>query len=186
MAHIAAANDAGPRADSALSQEARGQYSNLILLCPSCHTTIDKAPEIYTDALVLTWKSEHVSRLANAFGAVPYRSRADVRRVIEPLLASNRAIFDLHGPHLAYRHNPESPEAGVWQHKIVTAVLPTNRRILAVADSNRPHLTLAERRTLEIFRQHVVDLEARHLSDEPARVALQFPSKMADLFLDTQ
>src|ERR1700687_1051764 len=53
MAHVFAARDDGPRANRELSKEERGAFENLILLCSLCHTIIDKAPEVYSDRIVL-------------------------------------------------------------------------------------------------------------------------------------
>jgi len=44
-AHIVAEKPGGPRGDDGLSESLRNNYLNLILLCPTCHTKIDKAPE---------------------------------------------------------------------------------------------------------------------------------------------
>ena len=41
-AHIVAFSDFGPRANSSLSIAERNDIDNLIMLCPSCHKTIDK------------------------------------------------------------------------------------------------------------------------------------------------
>src|SRR5688500_6402408 len=54
MAHILAASTAGPRANSALTAAQCRAYENLILLCPTCHTFIDKAPDEFPDSLLLT------------------------------------------------------------------------------------------------------------------------------------
>jgi len=59
MAHVFAAADDGPRANAELTQAERGRYSNLILLCPTCHTIIDKAPGEYPDTVILMWKQQH-------------------------------------------------------------------------------------------------------------------------------
>ncbi len=44
QAHIVAEEEEGPRGKSVLSKEERNSYHNHILLCPNCHTKIDKAP----------------------------------------------------------------------------------------------------------------------------------------------
>jgi len=43
MAHIVAEEEGGPRGQSILTVNERNSYPNLILLCPTCHTRIDKA-----------------------------------------------------------------------------------------------------------------------------------------------
>lgn len=47
QAHIVAREPKGPRGESSLQAEERDSYSNLILLCPTHHTIIDKAEEEY-------------------------------------------------------------------------------------------------------------------------------------------
>jgi hypothetical protein len=183
MAHIFAASDTGPRARVDLTEEERGAFKNLILLCPSCHTLIDKAPDAYPDAKILEWKRAHYEKIARAFGAVEYQDRASARRAVEPLLTANRGIFDQFGPHNEYRENPESELAEVWQRKMLSHILPNNRKILAIADANRTLLDAEEHRTVERFRQHVDDLEQRHLGSGGA-VGSTFPSEMADIFED--
>jgi len=46
MAHIIAKNSNGAR--SLKEQVNDNSYENLILLCPNCHTKVDKAPESYS------------------------------------------------------------------------------------------------------------------------------------------
>ena len=59
QAHIVAEEDAGPRGHSPLSLEERNSYHNLILLCPTCHTKIDKAPDEYPVEVLHQLKSKH-------------------------------------------------------------------------------------------------------------------------------
>jgi hypothetical protein len=47
QAHIVAKEPGGPRGDSILTLEERDSYSNLILLCPTHHTVIDKVEGDY-------------------------------------------------------------------------------------------------------------------------------------------
>lgn len=182
MAHIFAASDDGPRANGKLTPEERGAYENLILLCPACHTIVDKAPEDFPDALMREWKRTHVERIAAVFGAVEYANRASARDAIEPVLAENRAIFNEYGPDNDYRHNPESELAQVWQRKVLSHILPNNRKLLTILDKNRRLLNGEELVTLEKFRQHVDDLEARHLGEGVTAVGRRFPVEMADMF----
>lgn len=182
MAHIAAASDHGPRADAAMSDAERAEYANLILLCPRCHAIIDKAPAAYPDALVQEWKRAHRERLESAFGGAAYPSRDAARAALMPLLAENLMIIQTYGPSLDYRFNPESEMAGLWHRKVLTKILPNNRRLLAILDRNRAFLTQAEVEILEAFRQHVDDLEARHLGLGPHHPGTRFPEGMRAIF----
>ena len=178
IAHIFAANDTGPRARSSLSQEERRNYQNLILLCPTCHTIVDKRPNEHPADLMKKWKHDHVTRIAEIFGAVKYASRRAVREAIEPALSENRIIFDEYGPDNEYRANPESELAQMWRLKVLSRILPNNRKLLAILDANRCHLAGSELRTLEQFRQHVNDMEARHLGTSATGTGRRFPVEM--------
>jgi len=185
MAHVFAANDNGPRAEVELTEEERGAYENLILLCPLCHTIIDKAPEDFPDILLVEWKRRHVERIAAVFGAVKYESRRAAREAIEPPLAENWVIFDEYGPENEYRFDPESELAQVWQRRVRSRILPNNRKVLAILDANRCHLRGQELTTLEQFRQHVDDMEARHLGEGLTTVGRRFPDRMQAILAES-
>jgi hypothetical protein len=59
QAHVVAEEEGGPRGKSILTLEQRNSYSNLILLCPTCHTKIDKVPGEFPVELLHQVKSQH-------------------------------------------------------------------------------------------------------------------------------
>lgn len=183
MAHIIAASGNGPRAIITATQAEKGAYDNLILLCANCHTTIDKAPDDFPTSLIQEWKRNHVERIASLFGAVKYSDRASARRAIEPALSENRAVFDQYGPNNDYHENPESEFAGVWRRKMRTILLPNNRRILSILDANRCHLSVSEAKVLEEFRQHINDLEAKHIGEGSGNISSRFPEDMDNILI---
>jgi hypothetical protein len=186
MAHIIAASGKGPRANATMTQADKGSYDNLVLLCANCHTIVDKAPADFPDTMIRDWKRKHVERINSLFGAIEYPDRESARKAIEPPLAENRAVFDQYGPNNDYRQDPESELAKVWQRKIRAIILPNNRKILAIIDANRHHLTATETKTLEAFRQHIDDLEAKHVGENNGDVASRFPVGMSDILSETQ
>lgn len=58
ICHIRAQSQGGPRYDPDLSEDEVDAYSNLILLCPTHHTYIDKNPEKYTIEDLERWKQQ--------------------------------------------------------------------------------------------------------------------------------
>lgn len=177
MAHIFAANDAGPRADPKLSKEERGAFENLILLCANCHTKVDKAPEAFPDTTILGWKREHAHKLRGLFGVLKFESRKDARSVVEPILFENNSIFEQYGPHIDAARNPESGAAEQWKRKMLARILPNSRRLLAILDANRHLLGDHEKLMLERFRQHINDLEAVHIegvNEDASRFPAEF------------
>ena len=184
MAHVISAADDGPRANKTLTPEERAEYKNLILLCPNCHTVIDKADKKYPEALVMKWKSTHRKKIQAVFGIVKLATRSKARQILEPLLRENFKIFTTYGPLTDERYNPESSMPVKWRAKIRTRIVPNNRKILAACDINRDLLSDNEQNTLEDFRQHVLDFEAKHIDGQKLN-GVQFPIEMNELFLDS-
>lgn len=180
MAHVFAANDGGPRSNPQLLKVERGAFENLVVLCANCHTKVDKAPDAFPDSMMLGWKREHSNKLRGLFGAVQLEDRAAARQVVEPLIAQNFAIFQQYGPHIEAALNPESGAAEQWKRKMLTRILPNNRRVLAVLDANRPLLRDGEKQTVERFRQHIDDLEAFHIEGS-RQDASRFPEELSKI-----
>ncbi len=182
VAHVISAGDMGPRADARLTPEQRAKYENLLLLCPTCHEIIDKAESSYPEQMLQEWKHSHKERIKSQFGFVRLESRAEARIVLSPILHSNKTIFDAYGPLNEERYNPESSLPRIWLRKIRSTIIPNNRKILTFCDLNRHLLSDKEFSTLELFRQHIDDFEAKHiLGVEPS--GLTFPKDVSTLFL---
>lgn len=58
-AHIKGENPGSARYDASMTDEERNCYKNRILLCPSCHTKIDKQQNAYPVELLQRYKTEH-------------------------------------------------------------------------------------------------------------------------------
>ena len=180
MAHVFAANDGGPRAKPGLSKEERGAFENLIVLCANCHTMVDKAPVAFPDGMMFGWKREHASKLRGLFGAVRFGNRKEAHDAVDHLLAQNLSIFHQYGPHIEAARDPESGAAEQWKRKMLTRILPNNRRILAILDVNRHLLDDGEKLTTELFRQHIDDLEAFHIEGNRQN-AIRFPQDLSTI-----
>ncbi|MCG7637725.1 MULTISPECIES: hypothetical protein [unclassified Alteromonas] len=183
LAHVFAAQDDGPRPNPELSEEERGAFENLIVLCANCHTMVDKASDAFPDSMMKRWKREHEQKLLDLFGIQKLDDRESVRDVVEPLLIENRTVFELYGPHIEEAQNPESGAAEQWKRKVITIIIPNNRKILSFVDANRHLLLDSEKITKERFRQHIDDLEAFHIEDI-RQDSSRFPVEMADIYKD--
>lgn len=183
MAHIISAGDQGPRSDIKISKAKKGEFSNLILLCPTCHTKIDKAELEFPDALILKWKNDHSQKINTLFNIKQYKNRAEARQSIVPILNENKTIFDIYGPLTDERFNPESEMPKIWLTKIHQNLLPNNRKILKILDTNYDLLTNREMKIVEIFRQHVLDFESKHINNEEIN-GTQFPNQLQHIYTD--
>jgi len=95
LAHIIARQDDGPRGDPATPFSARDQFDNIIVLCPSCHTLVDKAPKQFPPQILSEWKRTHAETVRRALLTRVYQSRSDLRPVIHRLW-SGTAEFTTH------------------------------------------------------------------------------------------
>jgi|GEM_PF-6763068 len=57
IAHIHSDSPSGPRYESARSIDDLRGYSNLLVLCPTCHTMIDALPDDYPASVLETWRT---------------------------------------------------------------------------------------------------------------------------------
>jgi len=59
MAHIIGHSPNGPRGDDSAARDEISNHNNLILLCPTCHSTVDALEEQYTIEYLKEEKSKH-------------------------------------------------------------------------------------------------------------------------------
>jgi hypothetical protein len=138
LAHNVAASEDGPRGDATRSPQLSDDPENLILLCPTCHTLVDKPgwQQDYPEAMLAEWKRQHeaVIRVAGRhsqgrvaialhyLGVIGRQVVAGSANTI-PLAALQRGLvltekpFELRVDASGYA--PQSPE--YWRH-VVTEV----------------------------------------------------------------
>lgn len=69
IAHIEASSDVGPRGNPNLTARDRDRYANLLILCPTHHTLVDKAPDRFPSAVLRGWKSAAEERTRQQLAA---------------------------------------------------------------------------------------------------------------------
>ena len=184
MAHVIPHGDAGPRhEDRPVGGFDADTFENLILLCPTCHTKIDKNPEAYPRHLLLDWKERHLARLALKQGIKAYDDRDQARAAVAGILAENRAIWMKFAPEHGsdFEYDPESGTAAAWDQRVRSVILPNHYRALAIIEANLQLATEEERRTFAEYQEHVRGLSERHVCSVSGR-AIRFPEAMEGLF----
>lgn len=183
MAHVISAGEKGPRTDLSLAISDKGSFENLILLCPTCHTKIDKAEKEYSENLIKEWKNSHGNKINSIFNIRAFKDRDEARQSVIPLLNENKTVFNIYGPMTDERYNPESEMPQRWLSKIQQVILPNNRKLLRILDSNYFLLNNEEIITTELFRQHILDFESKHINKEIIN-STQFPTQLQNIFED--
>lgn len=180
MAHIIARKPDGPR--GLAGQRGADGYDNLVLLCPTHHTLVDKAPEEFPPDLLKSWKREHETRVERAILAVPANSKADLCADISAALASNRSIWELYGPESAAAlSNPLSRMADVWKASRWSKIIPNNRRIFLLLQRGRSYFNTKEWIICQEFISHAECFEQNSVERLEPEAYLKFPVAFAEL-----
>lgn len=134
MAHIIARQPDGPRGNGAGGNDT---YQNLILLCPTCHTKIDKAPDAFPAELLVEWKAQHEAWVDGWSAADRFTSTHDLMTLVSGLLKENRYYFDRYGPQSQIAaSDPVSSAHSLWTAHRLDTLLPNNRKIANALKAN--------------------------------------------------
>ncbi len=180
MAHIIGNK---PTATRGIPEGGANTYDNLILLCPTHHTHIDKAPEgTYTVDMLHEWKKNHEAKISSVGKAVKLDSFMKLQKKVSRLLAKNKAIFDALGPlSEVAQSDPSSNSFLVWELRRIDRIIPNNREILNLIDANEALIqedTIIK--AIEKFRIHVESYE-KHVYHRLDSYPL-FPDEFAEVF----
>jgi len=180
MAHVISHGETGPRHEDKLAVGfAVDSYENLILLCPTCHTIVDKDPGGFSRTTLLGWKNNHFAALAHRQGIRAYDERGQVREAVCVAMAENKAVWSEFAPSdgSSFEHDPESETAKTWIQRMRGVILPNHFRTQAIIKANLHHLTDAERQTFAKYQEHVRGLSERHVCGV-AGGAIRYPAEM--------
>ncbi|WP_312609069.1 HNH endonuclease [Agrobacterium pusense] len=184
MAHVIPHGEGGPRREERPEGEFEPDtFENLILLCPTCHTIIDKDPDAYPRNALLGWKAEHLGALARKQGIQAYDERGQVRDAVTAAMSENKAVWKEFAPvdGEAFEFDPESETAKTWSQRMRSVILPNHFRILAIIKTNLRHATDSEKETFARYQEHVRGLSERHVCDV-AGSGIQYPEEMDGIF----
>jgi hypothetical protein len=158
MAHVIARKPDGPRGQADGGEDT---YENLILLCPTHHTEIDKAPEgIFTVEQIYEWKQAHEERVRNSFLSPKCPDRFSLGSAIKRLLIENKAAWRQYGPESdEAQRNPMSSLADVWQLRKLDTIVPNNRRIIRLIEQNKEHIDINDYLHCVTFVEHAEGFE---------------------------
>lgn len=182
MAHIIGQKEDGPRGDDELPLNERDEFENIILLCPTCHTMVDKNPELFSKETIIQWKKNHQESIKALFIVPTFNTRKEVYQYLKPLLAENKFIFDTYGP---YSRNAEENQMATeleWERQSIQKIIPNNRKIEAVITQNEKLLSEEEYPLYIRFKQHREGFEFNKLSGDVSAVVPRFPDGFEKLF----
>lgn len=158
QAHIVARQAGGPR-----GQEGGGSnaYENLVLLCPTCHTKIDKSPDgTYAVEMLLLWKEQHEAWVDSWSESKKMDTTAELMKFIVGLLDENKHYFDTYGPksEIAAR-DPNSSAHVVWTARKLDTLLPNNGKIMQALEVNAAMIPDEMKAAVLMFKDHAQSYE---------------------------
>lgn len=179
MAHVIANAPKGPRGDGIGGNDT---YDNLILLCPTHHREIDKAPGgLFPASMLLGWKAKHEAQVSSLGQAEKIETVDDLKRIIGLLLAENHVVWKTLGPRseLAQR-SPASNAFSLWELRRLDKIIPNNRRIINIIRANTKLLSNVQGRAFAEFVNHAESYED-HVYNRKDSYPL-FPQSFAEAF----
>lgn len=156
MAHVIARSASGPRGDG---KGGNDTYANLVLLCPTDHRHVDKAPDgEFPPELLHQWKNAHEKRIRALGSEQRYETITDLSKAVRALLAKNYAIWKSLGPRSsAAANDPSSNLHVIWELRRADSIVPNNRKIMNYIKANEH---LLEDRQIAAFAEFCVHAEA--------------------------
>jgi len=184
LAHIIAKSDKGPRSEEKIDIKLKDEYENIILLCPNCHTLVDKNPDQYPVKILKEWKRNHEQRIKDLFEVPIYQDRKSLRREIHKILLGNKQIFQTYGPHSRHSNSLLTDAQKAWIRYVHTKILPNNRKVVQLLSKNIHLLTEEEKLIFEKFKIHQEAFEYNHVSGDKNSSASLFPLEMWEILKD--
>jgi hypothetical protein len=182
LAHIIGQKDKGPRGKNELPLNQRDEFENIILLCPNCHTTIDKKPQLFPIDNIIQWKKNHTESIKNIFSVPMFNSREEAMKYLRLLFAENKAIFDKYGPHSENAKYKQMETELMWEKQSIQKLIPNNRKIEAAIEQNKELLQGNEFSQFIEFKLHREGFEYNKISGDVNSTVPTFPEGLENIF----
>ena len=178
MAHVIARRPGGPRGNATGGDDT---YGNLILLCPTHHTEIDKSPEgTFPPTILLAWKKQHEMHVREALETPSFATRRHLAEHIQKLLMQNHMVWRTYGPESdAAQTNPFSNLAYIWSLRKLDTVVPNNRYIIEAIRKNTDLFDAEGCQAAFAFIEHAEGFERNCY--ERAEGVPRFPTNFAEM-----
>jgi hypothetical protein len=187
MAHICGDKPGANRHNPALSDDERDGYSNLILLCPTHHSLIDKSEneKRYSAEVLSTMKAAHEAFVAGRLNPPEFKSKDEIATFIYPLLQENHEVFAAYGPHSEIaRRNPEAEAHGVWLSERLATIVPNNRQIAELLEANKGLFPATEQAVLARFLVHARGYQRWVLGEVDYEAVIPFPAEFETIIAE--
>jgi hypothetical protein len=179
MAHVIAQSPRGPRGKSTAGDDS---YENLILLCPTHHTMVDKAPRgTYSESQLLKWKSQHEGNIEESLRSPVFSDWKSLQGYVQTKLIENHVCWKTYGPEGSVaREKPSIGAATLWMFRKLSLIVPNNRRIIDAIRRNALLFSIGDYTVACEFIEHAEGFERRCI--QPTEGIPRFPARFGDIF----
>lgn len=185
MAHICGDKPGSNRHDLSLTESERDNYQNLILLCPTHHTVIDRKENetIYTVEMLLEMKAAHEATILERLDKRLDVGKEDIAREILPLLEESRQSWAQYGPTSELARTQPYNEAvhAVWEAERLSVIVPNNRKIAELLLSNKKLFDASEHAAVLAFLMHERSYDQWVNDAIPYSAVKRFPAEFDEL-----
>ncbi|HCA5287279.1 HNH endonuclease signature motif containing protein [Acinetobacter baumannii] len=185
MAHIKGNRSGSNRYDPQQSDSDRHDYNNLILLCPTHHTLIDK-PEneaTYTVDVLLDMKKRHEETVLAKLNEVEINNLDELKYKINQYLTDNYNAWNQYGP-LSERaqKNPQSESLyETWVQVRSEIIVPNNRAIKGLLKLYGHLFSKSHQQVVSEFILHVDSYEKWVTTEISYEPVIRFPESFQNL-----
>jgi hypothetical protein len=183
MAHVIAHSAKGPRGDG---KGGDNSYTNLILLCPTDHRHVDKAPDgEFPAELLHDWKATHEARIRSLGSEQQHETIGTLAKAVRSLLAKNHAAWKSLGPTSdAASNDPSSNVHAIWELRRADTVVPNNRAIMNLINANE---SLLNEKQIAAFAEFCIHADAYEVHvQNPIDAYPIFPKSFEEAFANDQ
>lgn len=179
MAHVIASSPGGPRG---VPGGGTDDYDNLVLLCPTHHRAVDKAPKgTFPEEELHRWKTELEKHVETSVQSPVFSDRTQLNSAVKKRLIENRVCWSTFGPEGAMAtKNPNSDAGQIWVFRKLGSIIPNNRYIVNSIKNNFDLFTPEEYEICCHFIEHAEAFE--RASIEPREDVPRFPNNFNGIF----
>jgi hypothetical protein len=178
MAHICGDKRGAARYAENQDEIMRDSHENLILLCPTHHTLIDKAENVasYTVSLLKKLKNDHEELVAKALqhGSM---NKSMLVSELSMCAAQNKVAWEEYGPlsERAQKQPHNDRYAETWRYKRLTVIVPNNRKMAALLNRHYAVFEITRHSAISKFLEHVNSYECWVNEEDEYGVVVGYP-----------
>ena len=159
------------------SESGDASLNNLLLLCPTCHTMIDKNRPDWSISILEAWHLQRQEEIRRRF-AKQCDSFRELEKLVQPILQQNARIFANYGP--TEDNSSVAARRSLWL-KFEPKLIVNNQKLLHLFEANMRLFHRENQQTIKEFQLHVAEFVATRNTGFPDRVVL-FPRDINAMF----